>query len=81
MPDPIQPPAAQFKLMATSAALPSNDQRWRNQVDGLLGDLKRNAGEVRREITPKPGQKGNVEAINIKLEGAPWCTSITTSWA
>ena len=67
MPDPIQPLSAQFKLVATSDSLPSNDQRWRNQVDGLLGDLKRNAGEVRREITPVPGKKGGIEEIILAL--------------
>lgn len=67
MPDPIQPLSAQFKLVATSSALPSNDQRWRNQVDGLLADLKRNAGEIRREITPVPGQKGGIEEIILAL--------------
>ena len=67
VPDSIQPLSAQFKLTATSDALPSNDQRWRNQVDGLLGDLKRNAGEVRREITPVAGQKGGAEAIILAL--------------
>ena len=25
----------------SSASLPTSDQRWRNQVDGLLADLKR----------------------------------------
>jgi hypothetical protein len=67
VPDPLQPPSAQFKLVATSDALPSSDQRWRNQVDGLLADLKRNAGEVRREITPVPGKKGGVEEIILAL--------------
>jgi len=67
MPDPVQPLSAQLKLVATSDAFPSNDQRWRNQVDGLLADLKRNAGEVRREVTPVPGQKGGVEEIILAL--------------
>ena len=51
----------------SSDALPSSDQRWRTQVDGLLSDLKRNAGEVRKEITPVPGQKGGAEAIILAL--------------
>ena len=61
------PTSAQFKLVVSSDALPSSDQRWRNQVDSLLGDLKRNAGEVRKEITPIPGQKGGAEAIILAL--------------
>lgn len=51
----------------TSTSFPSSDQRWRNQVDGLLGDLKRSAGEVRKEITPVAGQKGGTEAIILAL--------------
>jgi hypothetical protein len=51
----------------TSVALPPSDQRWRNQVDGLLSDLKRNAGEVRRDVTPVAGQKGGAEAIILAL--------------
>lgn len=78
MPDPLQPPSAQFKLVATSDALPSNDQRWRNQVDGLLADLKRNAGEVRREITPVPGKKGGVEEIILALGSSGAITAAIT---
>jgi hypothetical protein len=58
---------ARFRLSVTSDAYPASDQRWRNQVDSLLGDLKRNAGEIRREITPVPGQKGGAEAIILAL--------------
>ena len=61
------PNSARFKLVVSSDALPSSDQRWRNQVDGLLADLKRTAGEVRREITPLAGQKGGAEAIILAL--------------
>jgi len=59
--------SAQFKLVVTSDALPSSDQRWRNQVDALLADLKRTAGEVRQEITPVNGQKGGAQAIILAL--------------
>lgn len=61
------PLAAKFKLTVASDALPSSDRRWRGQVDGLLADLKRDAGEVRKEITPVPGQKGGAEAIILAL--------------
>lgn len=61
------PRAATFKLVAASDALPSSDQRWRNQVENLLADLKRGAGEVRKEITPVEGKKGGAEAIILAL--------------
>src|SRR5215208_3585588 len=67
VPGSTPPTSAQFKLVMSSDALPSSDQRWRNQVDQLLGDLKRNAGEVRKEITPVDGQKGGAEAIILAL--------------
>lgn len=67
MPGDSSPPVARFRLSVTSDAYPASDQRWRNQVDSLLGDLKRNAGEIRREITPVPGQKGGAEAIILAL--------------
>ena len=67
MPDDSPATSAQFKLVVTSDALPSSDQRWRNQVDGLLTDLKRNGGEVRKEITPVAGGKGGTEAIILAL--------------
>lgn len=67
MPGDPTPPAAQLRLNISSDAYPTSDQRWRNQVDGLLGDLKRKGGEVRREITPVPGQKGGAEAIILAL--------------
>jgi hypothetical protein len=59
--------SAQFKLVVTSDALPSSDRRWQNQVDSLLSDLKRNAGEVHKEITPVDGQKGGAQAIILAL--------------
>lgn len=60
-------PAAQFRLGIASDAFASSDQRWRNQVEGLLSDLKRNRLEVRKEITPVAGQKGGAEAIILAL--------------
>lgn len=60
-------PALELQLAPTSSALPSSDQRWQNQVAQLLNDLRRNAGEVRKEITPVPGQKGGAEAIILAL--------------
>jgi hypothetical protein len=61
------PPALELQLAPASSAFPSSDQRWQNQVAQLLNDLRRNAGEVRKEITPVPGQKGGAEAIILAL--------------
>jgi hypothetical protein len=64
---PPTPPAASFRLSISSDAFPSSDARWRTQVEGLLVDLKRTAGEVRKEVTPVAGQKGGAEAIILAL--------------
>jgi len=64
----LPPPGpTELTLTVASSALPSSDQRWRNQVDGLLADLRRNGGEIRRDVTPAPGQKGGAEAIILAL--------------
>lgn len=67
MSDPTPPTSATLKLVVSSDTLPGSDQRWRKQVDNLLADLKRNAGEVRKEITPVDGAKGGTEAIILAL--------------
>lgn len=67
MSDAPPPSSAQLKLVLSSDALPSSDRRWLKQVDGLLAELKRNAGEVRREVTPVAGAKGGAEAIILAL--------------
>ncbi len=61
------PAALELQLSPASSALPTGDQRWQAQVAQLLNELRRNAVEVRKEITPVPGQKGGVEAIILAL--------------
>lgn len=67
MSDAAPPPPAKFTLKVSSEALPSSDARWRTQVEGLLGDLKRNGAEVTKQITPVEGAKGGTEAILLAL--------------
>lgn len=71
-------PFIEFQLAPSSTAFVSNDQRWQNQVSQLLTDLRRNAGEVRKEITPVPGQKGGVEAIILALGTSGALTAAVT---
>lgn len=61
------PPVLELQLAPSSTAFSSSDLRWQKQVAQLLNDLRRGAGEVRREITPVPGQKGGAEAIILAL--------------
>lgn len=53
-----------------SGAYDPADARWESQVQGLLDSLKANVGEVRKEVTPVPGQKGGVVEIIIALGSA-----------
>ncbi len=66
MPDSMAS-SAKFELKITSTALPANDPRWRKHVDSLLADLKRQGGEVHRELTPVAGTKGGLETIILAL--------------
>jgi hypothetical protein len=61
------PSSARFKLVATSDAFPTSDQRWQNQVESLLTDLKRNGGDIRKEVTPVDGRKGGAVDIMVAL--------------
>ena len=57
----------ELQLIPKSSDYRENDARWLNQVAILLNDLQREVGEVRKEITPVPGQKGGTEAIILAL--------------
>ena len=60
-------PSIELQLLPASTDYATHDARWQNQVQQLLTDLRRNAGEVRKEITPVPGRKGGAEAIILAL--------------
>lgn len=40
-----------------------SDDRWIEQVDELILDCQKEAGEVRKEVQAVEGKKGGVEAI------------------
>ena len=44
-----------------------SDDRWIDQVDELIADCEREAGEVRKEVQAVEGKKGGVEAIILAL--------------
>jgi hypothetical protein len=64
------PAASEFSLQPLSAAYDANDERWLNQVQGLLASLQTNVGPVRKEITPVAGQKGGLVEIIVALGSA-----------
>jgi hypothetical protein len=57
-------------IQPLSSAYDPGDERWLGQVQGLLASLNANVGEVRKEVTPVPGQKGGIVEIIIALGSA-----------
>lgn len=52
----------------TSELFDAGDDRWLEQTTSLLDDLRREAGEVRRQdVRPSEGDKGAVAAIILAL--------------
>ena len=47
-----------------------SDDRWIDQVDELIADCEREAGEVQKEVQAVEGKKGGVEAIILALGSA-----------
>ena len=47
-----------------------SDDRWIEQVDELILDCQKEAGEVRKEVQAVEGKKGGVEAIILALGSA-----------
>jgi len=47
-----------------------NDDRWIEQIDNLLTDCKREAGDIRMETTPEEGKKGGFDAIFLLLDSS-----------
>jgi hypothetical protein len=60
----------EITIQPLSSAYDAGDSRWESQVQGLLESLKANVGEVRKEVTPVPGQKGGIVEIIIALGSA-----------
>jgi hypothetical protein len=47
-----------------------NDDRWLSQVNDLLEDCKREAGEIRKVDTPEEGKKGGFEEIFLMIDSS-----------
>jgi hypothetical protein len=45
----------------------ADDDRWRDQVVGLYGDLRRDAGGLRSEGAPGEGEKGGIATTIVEL--------------
>ena len=64
------PAPGEFSIKPSSTDYDASDARWVAQVETLLGSLKANVGEVRKEVTPVAGQKGGWVDIIVALGSA-----------
>ncbi|OJF14186.1 effector-associated constant component EACC1 [Couchioplanes caeruleus] len=53
-----------------SSRFDTDDERWTAHELELFGELRREVGGVRRDLTPAPGEKGMVETIVVALASA-----------
>lgn len=56
-----------LRFTVASDLYDANDERWEAQVQGLLDDLKANAGPVSKETSAEAGTKGGAETIILAL--------------
>ncbi|MBN2343845.1 MAG: hypothetical protein JXX29_13455 [Deltaproteobacteria bacterium] len=62
--------ALEFVITPVNDNYDPSDDRWLDQVTGLLNDLQAEVGDVRKEVTPQDGKKGGFEAIILALGSA-----------
>lgn len=73
----------ELRFEPLSGRFEMDDDRWLDQVDGLVGELRDQAGEVATRRTPEPGTKGGVGAIVIPVISAGGLTAaveLVRSW-
>jgi membrane-associated two-gene conflict system component 1 (EACC1) len=66
----------ELRLEPLSGRFDTTDERWLDQVDGLVGELRAEADEVSIRRTTAPGTKGAVDAIVIPLISAGGLTAV-----
>lgn len=66
----------ELRLEPLSGRFDMDDGRWLDQVDGLVGELRDQAGNVATRRTPEAGTKGGVDAIVIPVISAGGLTAV-----
>jgi Effector Associated Constant Component 1 len=66
----------ELRLEPLSGRFDTYDERWLDQVDGLVGELRAGADDVTTRRTAVPGTKGTVDAIVIPLISAGGLTAV-----
>ena len=69
-------PRLELVLDVGSDALDENDVRWLSQVSRLHQEVRREADEFRREVTPVEGGKGGIEQIILAFGTAGVFTAV-----
>jgi hypothetical protein len=66
----------ELRLEPLSGRFDMHDDRWLDQVDGLVGELRDQAGNVATRRTAEPGTKGGIDAIVIPVVSAGGLTAV-----
>jgi hypothetical protein len=76
----------ELRLEPLSGRFDVHDDRWLDQVSGLVDELRAEVGDVATRRTPEPGTKGGIDALLIPVVSAGWLTrdrtrSLKVSWS
>ena len=66
----------ELRLEPLSGRFDTYDERWLDQVDGLVGELRAGADEVTTRRTAASGTKGGIDAIVIPVISAGGLTAV-----
>jgi hypothetical protein len=67
----------ELRIEPRSGRFVPHDDRWLDQVGGLIGELRTEVGGVSTERTAVPGKKGAIDAIVLSLASAGGLTALT----
>ncbi len=73
----------ELRLEPASGRFDMQDDRWLDQVGGLVGELQAGVGGVAMRRAPEPGAKGAIDSIVIPLVSAGGLTAmieLARSW-
>src|SRR5262245_65694669 len=66
----------ELRLEPLSGRFDTYDERWLDQVDGLVGELRAGADDVTTRRAATPGTKGAIDAIVIPVISAGGLTAV-----
>jgi hypothetical protein len=66
----------ELRLEPLSGRFDVHDDRWLDQVSGLVDELRAEVGDVATRRTPGPGTKGGIDALLIPVVSAGGLTAV-----